>query len=92
LAENFNRTLVARVRCMLSHAGLSIKLWGEAAHHAVFVLNRTPIRTLGQVTPYEAVYGRAPAVRKLRVFGCDAFATRPIAKKLEDKSLRTTNL
>jgi transposase InsO family protein len=46
LADIFNRTLFARVRCMLSHARLSIKLWGEAAHHAVFVLNRTPIRTL----------------------------------------------
>jgi Integrase core domain len=92
LAEKFSRTLFARVRCMLSHARLSIKLWGEAAHHAVFVPNRTLIRTLGNVTPYEAIYGRAPDVSKLRVFGCDAFATRPNAKKIEDNSLRTTKL
>jgi hypothetical protein len=76
LDKTFNRTLLARVRCMLLYARLSIKLWGEAAHHAVIVLNRTPIRTLGSVTPYEAVYGRAPDVSKLRVFGCNAFATR----------------
>jgi hypothetical protein len=71
---------------MLSHARLSIKLWDEAARHAVFVPNRTPIRTLRNVTPYEAVYGRAPDVSKLRVFGCDSYAIRPNAKKLEDKS------
>jgi transposase InsO family protein len=57
LAENFNRTLFARVPCMLSHARLSTKLWSEAAQHAVFVMNRTPLRTLGNVTPDEAVCG-----------------------------------
>ncbi|GKF68622.1 putative RNA-directed DNA polymerase [Tanacetum coccineum] len=30
LAERMNRTLVERVRCLLSHAGLPASFWGEA--------------------------------------------------------------
>jgi hypothetical protein len=53
-------------------------MWGEAVHHAVHLLNITPSTSLDNITPHEAAYGVVPDVRKLRVFGCVAFATLPI--------------
>jgi len=42
VAERMNRTLIERVRCLLSHAGLPGSFWGEALNTAVHVLNRSP--------------------------------------------------
>jgi hypothetical protein len=92
LAENFNKVLFARVRCLLDHSGMDKDMWGEAAHHAVHLLNITPSRSPGNITPLEAAYGVVPDVSKLRVFGCVAFATLPHPKKLDDKAVRATNL
>jgi transposase InsO family protein len=92
LAENFNKVLFARVRFLLDHYGMDKVMWGEAAHHAVHLLNITPSRSLGNITPHEAAYGVAPDVSKLRVFGCVAFATLPHPKKLDGKAVRATNL
>jgi hypothetical protein len=92
LAENFNKVLFARVRCLLDHSGMDKVIWGEAAHHAVHLLNITPSRSLGNITPHEAAYGVESDVSKLRVLGCVAFATLPHLKKLDDKAVRATNL
>jgi hypothetical protein len=92
LAENFNKVLFARVRCLLDHARMGQVMWGEAAHHAVHLLNITPSRSLGNTTPHEAAYGDVPDVSKLRLFGCAAFPTLPHPKKLDNKAVRATNL
>jgi hypothetical protein len=92
LAENFNKALFARVHCLLDHSGMDKVMWGEAFLHAVHLLNITPSRSLGNITPNEAAYGVVPDVSKLRVFGCVAFATLPYPKKLDDKEVRATNL
>jgi hypothetical protein len=92
LAENFNKVLFARVRCLLDHSGMDHVLCGEAAYHAVHLLNITPSRYLGNITPHEAAYVIVHDFRKLRVFGCVAFATLPRPKKLDDKTVRATNL
>ncbi|GJU73662.1 urease isoform X1 [Tanacetum coccineum] len=42
LAGRMNRTLVERVRCLLSHPGLPASFWGEALNTAVHVINLTP--------------------------------------------------
>lgn len=41
LAERFNRTILERVRCMLSNAQLPKTFWGEAVNTAVYVINRS---------------------------------------------------
>jgi hypothetical protein len=85
LAENFNNVLFARVRCLLDHSGMDKVMWGEAAHHAVHLLNITPSRSIGNITPHKPAYGVVSDVSKLRVFGCVAFAAIPHPKKLDDK-------
>jgi GAG-pre-integrase domain len=82
LAENVNKVLFARVRCLLDHSGMDKVMPGEGAHHAVHLLNITPSRSLGNITPHEAAYGLVPDVSNLRVFGCVAFATLPIPRSL----------
>ncbi|GKE84241.1 retrovirus-related pol polyprotein from transposon TNT 1-94 [Tanacetum coccineum] len=42
IVESMNRTLVKRVRCLLSHAGLPASFCGEALNTAVHVINLTP--------------------------------------------------
>jgi transposase InsO family protein len=51
LAENFNKVLFARVRCLLDPSGMDKVMWGEAAHHAVHLLNITPSRSFGNIIP-----------------------------------------
>nr|GEW85952.1 zinc finger, CCHC-type [Tanacetum cinerariifolium] len=50
--------------------------------------NRVPTKALKDSTPYEALKGRKPNMRHLRVFGCKAYAkvTKPHLKKLDDRS------
>lgn len=75
-------------RCMLKAKGLPPKFWGEAVTTAVYVLNRSATKSLENMTPFEAWYGKKPAVHHLRTFGCIVHVKLPAAnlKKLDDRS------
>jgi hypothetical protein len=45
---------------MMHATGLPKNLWGEAINHAVWLKNRASTRALGNVTPYERLYGEKP--------------------------------
>ena len=46
---------------MLHPSGQPHMLWGEAAHHVVWLKNHTPTKVLdGDTTPYESAYGKKP--------------------------------
>lgn len=53
----------------------------------MYLLNRSPIRTLSDLTPYEAWWDKKPNIDHLRVFGCIAHMKIPnvYVKKLDDK-------
>lgn len=95
VAERFNRTVVEKVRAMLLESGMPKRMWCEAALTSVYLLNRSPTKSLdGSVTPAEMWYGVKPDLEKLRVFGCKAFAWIPSQKrkKLDSKSRETVML
>src|SRR5664279_6168925 len=75
-------------RSLLKAKKLPGKFWGEAVSTAVFILNRSPTRSLDGVTPFEAWHGRQPDVSFLRMFGCMVHVrdTRPGLKKLDDRN------
>ncbi|WVZ57628.1 hypothetical protein U9M48_007990 [Paspalum notatum var. saurae] len=75
-------------RSMLLAKGLLGMFWGEAVTTAVFILNRSPTRSLDGKTPYEVWYGERPAVSFLKTFGCMAHVknTKPHLKKLDARS------
>jgi hypothetical protein len=54
VVERANRTIRERVRCMLDDAGLSKKYWGCAVSVAVYLKNRTPMRSVVGETQYGA--------------------------------------
>jgi hypothetical protein len=70
VAERRNRTIVERVRALLHATGLPKFLWGEAARHVVWLMNRTTTKALTDgLTPYEAVTGKKPDLRDVCEWG-----------------------
>lgn len=77
LAERMNRTLVERVRCLLSQAKLPKSFWGEALSTAVHILNLTPCVPLQFDVPNRVWTGKDVSYDYLRVFGCKTFLHIP---------------
>ena len=94
VVERRNRTVMAMGRSMLKERNVPSELWGEAIRHAVYVLNRLPTRSLSEMTPHEAWFGKKPYVDYLRVFGCVAYMKVPNVhvKKLDDRSKKVVHL
>ncbi|KAI3669699.1 hypothetical protein L6452_41042 [Arctium lappa] len=88
IVERRNRSVMCTTRSMLKAMNMPQIFWAEAIRHTVYVLNRVPTKALRDSTPYEALKGRKPNMRHLRVFGCKAYAkvTKPHLKKLDDRS------
>jgi hypothetical protein len=61
-------------RALLKQRGMHAVFWGEAVVTAIYILNRSPTKTLNDRTSYEAWHGRKTAVSHLQVFGCLAFS------------------
>ncbi|XP_070036248.1 uncharacterized mitochondrial protein AtMg00710-like [Nicotiana tomentosiformis] len=69
-----NRTLLEKVRCMLSNAGLGKEFWAEAITYACHLINRLPSAVIDGKIPFEKWYGK-PAVDydSLHMFGSIAY-------------------
>ena len=74
VAERMNRTLLERVRSMLSSSGLSRNFWAEVAYTACYIINRSPASALSMKTSKEMWTGRPADYSVLRIFGCPAYA------------------
>ena len=69
-----NRSLLEKVRCMLSNAGLGKEFWAEAVVYASHLINRLPSTANGGKTPMEVWSGKpATDYDSLHVFGCPAY-------------------
>ncbi|GAA0155422.1 transmembrane signal receptor [Lithospermum erythrorhizon] len=77
IAERMNKTIIEKVRCMLSHANLPRNFWGEAMCAAIHVINLSPTTVLEGKVPDEVWTGRVRSYNHLRVFGCKAFVHIP---------------
>ena len=74
VAERMNRTLLEKVRCMLSNAGLGKQFWAEAVMYASHLINRLPSSALNGKTPLEVWSGKpANEYDTLRVFGSTTY-------------------
>ena len=90
VVERRNQTVVEMARCLLKSMNVPPRFWREAVTTAVYILNRSPTKSLQGQTPYQAWYGKKPGVKHLRTFGCTAFAkiVGPGSGKLTDRSVR----
>ena len=83
LAERMNRTIMERVRSMLSHEKLPKSFWFETMLTAVYLINMSPsVRLKGDV-PQRVWTGRSVSYHYLRVFRC--LAAKDQRSKLDDK-------
>ena len=74
VAERMNRTLLEKVRCMLSNAGLGKEFWAEAVTYACHLINRLPSTAIGGRIPLEVWSGKPVTdYDSLHVFGCSAY-------------------
>ena len=74
VAERMNRTLLEKVRCMLSNDGLGKQFWAEVVMYASHLINRLPSAALNGKTPLE-LWSAKPAndYENLGVFGSNAY-------------------
>jgi hypothetical protein len=82
VAERRNRTIAERIRALLHASGLPKNLWGEAARHVVWLLNRTTTKAVEGMTPYEAAFGEKPNLGDVREWG------EKVYMRLEKKGLK----
>ena len=75
IAERMNQTIQECVVSMLQHSGLSNGFWAEALLTAIHIINMSPSRPLGLQTPQQLRTGSKPNYDKLRIFGCEAYAS-----------------
>ena len=74
VAERMNRTLLEKVRCILSNAGLGKQFWAEAVMYASHLINRLPSAALNGKTPLEVWSGKpVNDYDTLHVFGSTAY-------------------
>lgn len=78
------------VRAMLHDQDLPKLLGGEATQIVVYIQNRSPHRSLDNMTPEEAFTGRKPSVGHLQIFGCHVYIHIPKdeRKKLDPTSIK----
>ena len=70
VAERKNRTIMNMARSMLKEKHLPNEYWGEALACLVYILNRSPTKSVKSKVPQEAWSGRSCSVAHLRIFGC----------------------
>lgn len=80
VSERMNRTIMERVRCMLSESGMEEKFWAEAASTAVYLINRSPSSATDYKLPEELWSGKRPGIKHLRRFGAAAYVHTRQAK------------
>ncbi|KAG8501467.1 hypothetical protein CXB51_003773 [Gossypium anomalum] len=89
-SDEFNRlckTIMEKVRCILSNANLPKSFWAEAASTACFLINRSPSVAIEKKTPQEVWSGNPANYSDLKIFGCPAYAHVDNGK-LEPRSIK----
>jgi len=81
VVERANRIIMEHIGCKMDNARHSKKFWAFAVSLAVYLENRTPMRSVVGKTLHEDWHGRKPSSKHLRVFRCFAFVHVPKEKR-----------
>ncbi|KAM2382903.1 hypothetical protein FF1_040470 [Malus domestica] len=89
VAEKKNRIVVEMAKCMLHEKELPYNLWYEVVNIFVYLLNKSPTKALGNITPFEKFNGRKIGIKHLKVFGSVSYSLIPgnLRHKLEETSV-----
>jgi hypothetical protein len=69
IAKQHNHTIVKCILALLHSSGLPKPLWGEAAHHIVWLMSHTTTKAMKDKTLYEAAFGKKPNVWHVHEWG-----------------------
>ena len=75
--ERLNRTVLEKVRSMLSQSGLPHEFWAEAANTEGYLVNLSPSSAIDFKTLFELRHEWMADYSRLRVFGCTAYPLTP---------------
>ena len=91
-AECKNRHIAKVARALMSKKNMPCCYWVELISTVVYIMNRTPITTLYDVTTKEMFFGRKLDLIDLKVFGCIAYVHMPdeLRTKLDPKATKCT--
>ncbi|GJU42209.1 retrovirus-related pol polyprotein from transposon TNT 1-94 [Tanacetum coccineum] len=87
LAEQMNRILLNKVRCLLIKSGLPDLFWAEAMVTTTYLINRSPSTGLEKKTPMDLWPGHSANYEMLRIFGCVAYS-RVNQGKLKPRAIK----
>ena len=77
IAERRMRSLLEKTRALLLDGHLPTQLWGEAVRTASVMMNALPSTILDGDTPYRKWHGYRFDIKRLKIFGCVAYAHIP---------------
>ncbi|MBW0536611.1 hypothetical protein O181_076326 [Austropuccinia psidii MF-1] len=65
VAEQFNQSLLTKIRCLLAQSNILISLWKEAAVHASMLLNHLPHKFLSMKSPNDLLVSRSSTIQPI---------------------------
>jgi hypothetical protein len=86
VAEQLNRLLLECIRALQHTSAFPKSMWGEALRHATWLKNCTAMRTLGNKTSYEELFGTPPDLSGLRLWGCNTWVHDDSGTKLDART------
>lgn len=69
--------------CSIFQSNLPIRFWGKCVKTAVYIINRIPLSSINNLSPYEKLYGHKPNNSHFRAFGCLCFVNTPKQARLK---------
>ena len=77
MAEQANRAILDKARCIFAQANLSPRYWAEAVCTATDLCNILPSATRGFTILYATWFGQPFKLDKLKTFGCLCYVFIP---------------
>lgn len=75
VVERKHRHLLETARALSFQSNLPSSFWGDIILCAAYLINRMPLVSLDNVSPYEKIFGHTPNNDHLRAFGCLCFVS-----------------
>jgi hypothetical protein len=73
LPERMLSILFIMAKAMMHNSGAPAMLWSEAITVASYIYNRSPVKRLGNISPYQVAFKVAPSTEHFQVWGCDCY-------------------